>query len=123
MSSLRKARPRHPSPLLQAPRPPPRRGRGETVVATASHSGKQIVDTVCISCHGSGVLGAPRIDSRAQWQPRVDQGFDVLLHHTVEGFKSMPPRGGNPSLSDAELKRAVAYMLDQAGIEAPKDCE
>lgn len=78
---------------------------------------------MCISCHGSGVLGAPRIDSRAQWQPRVDQGFDVLLHHTVEGFKSMPPRGGNPSLSDAELKRAVAYMLDQAGIEAPKDCE
>ncbi|MEJ2480285.1 MAG: c-type cytochrome [Acidihalobacter sp.] len=91
--------------------------------ATALRGGKQIVQTVCISCHGSGVLGAPLIDSHAQWVARVGQGFDALLRHTVEGFKNMPPRGGDPSLSDGELKHAIAYMLDRADVEAPKGWE
>ena len=90
---------------------------------TALRGGKQIVETVCMACHGSGVLGAPGIDDHAQWLTRVGQGFDVLLRHTVEGFKNMPPRGGDPALSDAELKLAIAYMLDRAGIEAPKSWE
>jgi hypothetical protein len=27
----------------------------------------------------------------------------------------MPPRGGNPDLSDLEIERAVAYMANQSG--------
>ncbi len=89
----------------------------------AIRGGKQIVEAVCINCHGPGVLGAPKLDSHEQWLPRVGQGFDALLRHTADGFRNMPARGGDPSLSDDELKRAIAYMLDQAGIETPKDWE
>ena len=78
---------------------------------------------MCINCHGPGVLGAPKLDSHEQWVPRVGQGFDALLRHTAGGFRNMPPRGGDPSLSGDELKRAIAYMLDKAGFETPKDWE
>ena len=90
---------------------------------SAIRSGKRIVEAVCINCHGPGVLGAPRLDSHEQWLPRVGQGFDALLRHTADGFRNMPARGGDPSLSDDELKRAIAYMLDKAGIETPKAWE
>lgn len=109
-----------PSPARAAAPPPAPAADGADAPLP---SGKHIVDSVCISCHGSGVLGAPKIGDHRQWVPRVGQGFDVLLKHTAEGFRSMPARGGDPSLSDADLKRALAYMLDQAGFEAPAGWE
>jgi cytochrome c5 len=34
----------------------------------------------------------------------------------AKGKNSMPPRGGDASLSDSELKAAIEQMLKQAGI-------
>ena len=38
--------------------------------------------------------------------------------HATNGFKgakgTMPPKGDNPGLSDADIKAAVQYMLDAA---------
>ena len=28
-----------------------------------------------------------------EWQPRLEQGKEVLLTHTIEGFNNMPPLG------------------------------
>ncbi|AOU99196.1 hypothetical protein BI364_15755 [Acidihalobacter yilgarnensis] len=82
-------------------------------------SGKQIVGSVCIQCHGSGVLGAPKIGSHGLWAARVGQGYDVLLKHAEEGFKNMPARGGDPRLGNDDLKRAIAYMVGESGFSPP----
>ena len=45
------------------------------------------------------------------------QGLDTLVKHATEGFTGkkgvMPPRGGNPSLNDAQVKATVEWMLTQ----------
>ena len=73
-------------------------------------SGKQIYQ-VCSSCHGIGMLGAPKYGSKADWAPRIKKGKQTLYQHAINGYKAMPPKGGQPSLSDADVKAAVDYML------------
>jgi cytochrome c5 len=40
--------------------------------------------------------------------------MDSLLQSVIKGKGAMPPRGGNPSLSDAEVRAAVEFMVGQA---------
>src|SRR6185295_4996403 len=92
---------------------------GEVALAEASttpgvRSGEQVVNTVCQTCHGAGLVGAPKIGDKAAWQPRLTQGVAALHEHAIKGIRAMPPRGGNPSLSDAEVSAAVDYMLKQS---------
>ena len=42
-------------------------------------------------------------------------GLDVLTRDAIKGIRQMPPRGGNPDLSDIEVARAIVYMVNQAG--------
>jgi cytochrome c5 len=70
----------------------------------------------CISCHASGISGAPPIGNVQAWAPRIAQGEDVLLKHTIEGMPSagMPPRGMCVACSEQELKDAIHYMTSQS---------
>lgn len=77
-------------------------------------SGKEIYEGVCISCHGSGVLGAPKFGNAGDWAPRIKQGLDTLVKHAIEGIRSMPARGGDPTLSDEDVKKTVEFMVDAA---------
>ncbi len=91
------------------------------VSAAAPHtplSGEQIVTQVCSACHGSGMLGAPKIGDKAAWGGRLkaDGGIDGLFASASKGKGSMPARGGNPDLSDDELKSAIQQMLKQTGV-------
>jgi cytochrome c5 len=92
---------------------------GEVALAEASttpgvRSGEQVVSTVCQTCHGAGLVGAPKIGDKAAWQPRLAQGVKRLHEHAIKGIRAMPPKGGNPSLSDAEVSAAVDYMVRQS---------
>lgn len=78
-------------------------------------SGEQVYAAACAACHTPGALGAPKLNSKSDWGPRLGQGFDTLTKHAIEGIRAMPPRGGNPDLSDIEVARAVAYMANSAG--------
>ena len=93
---------------------------GEVVVMDASapkteKTGQQVVETVCAACHASGALNAPKIGDKDAWAKRIAEGYEMLTQHALKGLRQMPPRGGNPDLSDTELARAVAYMANQAG--------
>lgn len=81
--------------------------------ATQARSAEQVVSTVCQACHGAGLVGAPKIGDKAAWRPRLAQGVNTLHEHAIKGVRAMPPKGGNPSLSDAEVNAAVDYMLKQ----------
>ena len=75
-------------------------------------SGEQVVQTHCIKCHQTGVDGAPRIGDRAAWIPRAKDGFEALTRSAINGHRGMPPRGGLASLTDGEVRAAIAYMLN-----------
>ena len=75
--------------------------------------GKVIYDNLCGACHTTGVGMAPTLQ-RAQWSARIAQGNDVLYRHAIEGFTGagiMPPKGGNPGLTDEQVKATVDWML------------
>lgn len=78
-------------------------------------SGKEVVEAVCGACHTAGLLGAPKIGDKALWAPHVKMGLEHLTQNAIKGVKQMPPRGGNPDLSDVEIGRAIAYMANQSG--------
>jgi cytochrome c5 len=93
---------------------------GEVVVADPNapkiaRSGKEIVDTVCGACHATGALNAPKIGDKAAWAKLIKEGLDTLTQEAIKGVRQMPPRGGNPDLSDVEIARAIAYMANQSG--------
>ena len=96
-------------------------GNGAQAQAAASGgsslSGKQIVDQTCAACHGSGVMGAPKIGNKGDWEPRIKKGVATLLKHAENGFNKMPARGGKSSLSNEDLKHAIAYMLSKVGVK------
>lgn len=84
----------------------------------APSEGQRVYTASCAACHDRGVSGAPKLGDKADWGPRIAQGEDVLVTHAKNGFAGkrgfMPPKGGNASLSDAELKAAVSYMTEKA---------
>ncbi len=81
-------------------------------------TGKEIVDDICGECHVEGSMGAPVIGSK-DWAERFANGFDSLLKTAQEGKGDMPPRGDDPSLTDKDLMRAIAYMLKESGLTPP----
>lgn len=82
---------------------------------TAARTGQQVYDLTCATCHAAGVAGAPTLGDEAAWAPLIESGFDEMVRIAIEGVGAMPPRGGNSSLSDLEVARAVAYMANNSG--------
>ncbi|MYM91500.1 c-type cytochrome [Rugamonas sp. FT82W] len=76
-----------------------------------SAKAEKIYKATCMACHGAGVLGAPKFGDKAAWGPRVAKGKPALYTNALNGFKMMPPRGGNPALKDDEVKAVVDYMI------------
>ena len=83
--------------------------------AAAQKSGKEVVESTCVNCHGSGAQGAPKIGDRKAWRQRSAQGLSSLTISALKGIRNMPAHGGNPGLSDLELARAVAHMVNASG--------
>ncbi len=78
--------------------------------------GAVIYQNLCGACHQSGAGGAPLMTKDA-WAPRVAQGLDTLVKHAIEGFQGaagiMPAKGGNPALTDEQVRASVEYMVGQ----------
>ena len=85
-------------------------------------SGEEVYNAVCASCHTPGALGAPKLNNKGDWGSRIAQGYDKLIDHAINGIRAMPPRGGDPDISDIEIARTVAYMANSAGasFKAPE---
>ncbi len=80
----------------------------------AGRGAAQVVQAHCVVCHSTGFDGAPRIGDRAVWLPRTALGIDPLVRNVIRGHGGMPVRGGEARLTDAELRRAVIYMISSA---------
>ena len=75
--------------------------------------GSQVVNTVCVVCHGQAINGAPIIGNKKMWSKRLLKGEEQLIQHAIEGFELMPAKGGRTTLTDEEVASAVHYMINQ----------
>jgi cytochrome c5 len=78
-------------------------------------TGEEVVKAQCVKCHGAGLNGAPRIDDRTAWAPRMKLGLDATVRSAIKGHGAMPARGGMADLTDTELRAAILYMFYPAG--------
>ena len=76
--------------------------------------GSVIYNNLCTGCHTSGAGGAPTLTA-AGMGSRSGKGVDTLYKHAIEGFTGtagvMPAKGGNPSLTDEQVKATVDWMM------------
>lgn len=78
-------------------------------------TGLQVYESTCSACHTAGVAGAPKLGDSAAWAPLIKEGYEKLLDIALHGKGAMPAKGGNPTLSDLEVERAMVYMANQSG--------
>ena len=90
---------------------PPPAAPQKSAAAAGNDLGKKTFDSVCTACHTAGVAGAPKFGDKAAWAPRIAQGKNTLYNAALHGLRAMPAKGGNPSLSDEQVKAAVDYMV------------
>ena len=75
-----------------------------------------VYQSVCSSCHNTGVLESPRIDDAAEWTKRLAAGLDTVYQNAIQGIGNMPAKGGRTDLPDENFKKIIDYMLAQAGV-------
>ncbi len=90
---------------------PPAAPAAKATKTSAKADGKKVFEGTCVVCHGTGVAGAPKFGDKAAWAPHLMHGKDELYHSALTGKNAMPPKGGNMTLSDDEVKAAVDYMV------------
>jgi cytochrome c5 len=85
--------------------------------AAADAAGNVVVDGeavyagLCKTCHEAGVAGAPIAKSELMAARLDEKGLDMLVSNALNGLNAMPPRGGNPTLTDEQIRAAVEFML------------
>lgn len=80
----------------------------------STFSGAEVYAQSCAMCHAKGVAGAPKPGEVEQWRSRAALGRADLLLSVLRGKGSMPPKGGNASLSASEANAALDYMLSSS---------
>ena len=90
---------------------------GAPGAAPGSRSGEEIVKAVCAACHQAGVANAPKIGDRKAWAEHIKHGLKDMVATVIKGKGAMPPKGGDASLTEEEITRAVVFMANQAGAK------
>ena len=71
----------------------------EVIEVSSTKSGKDIYNSVCMSCHMSGAAGAPITGKVDQWSERIAKGSDTLYNNAINGIGVMPAKGGLKSIN------------------------
>lgn len=83
----------------------------QVTVATGKPDGKKVYESTCMVCHAAGVANAPKFGDKKAWAPHLAHGTEHLYETALKGKGAMPPKGGNLTLSNAEVRAALEYML------------
>lgn len=77
--------------------------------------GRQVYVNSCIICHQNGEMGAPVIGNGSSWYQRLKtNGIVGLYRHAVDGYNSMPVKGGCVTCSDNDVIAGVDYLLKRS---------
>jgi len=79
--------------------------------------GEKVFKTTCFACHGPNGKGlVPGTPDLTGSKSPLKQDSAVLKKRIIEGYQSagsplaMPPKGGNPQLTEAEVDAVIVYM-------------
>ncbi|MGI9329208.1 MAG: c-type cytochrome [Gammaproteobacteria bacterium] len=85
---------------------------------TTEPSGQAVFETSCANCHSGGIggffSGAPAIGDADDWETLIPKGLDGLTANTITGIGKMAARGACETCTDADIRAAVEYMLEQS---------
>ena len=87
---------------------------------SASLIGQQAYEEICAVCHEEGLDGAPRTESREDWEGRSWLWEAVLFEHARCGYEDMPAKGGCTTLDDVTVTKAAEYMMALTYPELPQ---
>lgn len=76
--------------------------------------GQKVYDANCSVCHTSGFNHAPKLGDKAAFESSVKKGFLDTYLDVVTGNHGHPQKGACPTCSDAEIKSAVKYMMNES---------
>jgi len=80
--------------------------------------GSVIFGNLCTGCHTSGAGGAPKLDAGGIGARMAERGLEQLVTRAITGYTGtagvMPAKGGNPALTDEQVKAAVEWMVGQS---------
>lgn len=83
-----------------------------------SMDGSVIYGNLCTGCHTSGAGGAPKLEAAGIGARLAAQGIDMLITNAITGYTGtagvMPAKGGNPALTDDQVKATVEWMVAQS---------
>lgn len=94
---------------------------GDAELAGYIASGKKIFNGTCIACHGKGGVGIQGNGKALANNPFVQSLDDEALLKFVQGGRApsdpknttgiqMPPKGGNPALSEDDILDVISYV-------------
>jgi mono/diheme cytochrome c family protein len=91
----------------------------ESATPSVGQSGEQIYEQTCIACHGPNGQGT--IPGVPKFSDRLSKEDENLLNSITNGFQTegspmaMPAKGGNSSLTDADIKEVLSYIRQSFG--------
>lgn len=85
-----------------------------TPTVAASPATLKLYEQTCRNCHAVAASGAPQTGDLKAWAPRVAQGREILLDHSINGYKGMPPMGTCTQCTEADFVALIEYMSGTA---------
>ena len=84
-------------------------------------AGEKIFMTTCATCHGKDAHGLPKLGKDLHANQFIKENSDQQLIDYVKAGRlasdplnttgvAMPPKGGNPALTDVDIANAVKYL-------------
>lgn len=93
-----------------------------TQVNAAQPPGKVLYERNCAVCHGvdgeGAMPGVKDLVANASWMSKTDTELTSIIVNGVQGADSpvvMPPRAGNPDLTNDQIMSIVTYLRNLAG--------
>lgn len=90
-----------------------------TTTSAYAQTGKEVYEKTCIACHGANGKGAiPGAANFTDPKGPISKSDADLLKHMANGYQTpgspmaMPAKGGNPTLTDDDLKNVLKYIRD-----------
>lgn len=81
-----------------------------TSVTAVNAEVEDIYNRSCKACHSIPASGAPQTGDAEAWAPRIAQGVDTLLDHTIDGYQAMPPMGMCMDCTEDQFVALIEYM-------------
>jgi len=94
--------------------------QSSAVVTPSNLTGQEVYEQTCIACHGKNGKGTvPGASNFTVSDGVLSQNDEILLKRISEGYRSenspmaMPAKGGNPLLTETDLRHVITYMKSQ----------